>query len=82
MFQNPAKVIVKACGTMIGLMDIVDINTTSIKTLSEAGNKKANQVLKATSIDELKQDLVHDQAKFDVAQQRIELDAKLAKLKS
>lgn len=68
MFKNPARVVVQACNTVIDALEVISINTESLKTLSLAGNKKADFVLKA--------------AEHDVLAQSIELDAMIAELQA
>ena len=65
MFKNPARVVIQSCDTVIDVLDVVRINTQSLKTLSLAGNKKADFILKA--------------ATHDCNKQSIELDALIAK---
>jgi hypothetical protein len=68
MFKNPARVVVQSCDTIIDLLDVLRINTKSLKTLSYAGNQKADFILKA--------------AEYDCDKQTVELDALIAKAKS
>ncbi len=68
MFQNLTKVVTASTKTITNMLDIIDINTNSVKTLSKAGNARADFVLKS--------------AEHDIAMQSIELDAKIAKLQA
>lgn len=66
MFQKSTQVWHKSADTFINVLDLVTININSLTKLSEAGNEKAQLVL--------------DASKYDVAAQRIDLDAKIKKL--
>lgn len=64
MFQNLTRAVNSATDTFTKLLNIVDINATSIEKLSLAGNERADLVLQA--------------AKYDCKEQSVKLKAKLA----
>ena len=59
MWKNPSKVVIETCETAVDALDLFRINIRSLKTLSLAGNEKANLVLEAT-----KQDVVIQRMEF------------------
>ena len=66
MFQNSTRIVINTTDTVVDLLDLIRININSLTKLSEAGNAKAELVL--------------DASHYDVAAQRIDLEAKIKAL--
>ncbi|MBT7349170.1 hypothetical protein HN803_00020 [candidate division WWE3 bacterium] len=86
MFQNLTRVMTRTSDVIVDTMDVLSINMSSLKAISEGGGVKAEAFKDActadASVDGEKNQLAIDRAKYDVAKQRIDLDTKIKALTS
>jgi len=77
MFQNLTRSITGTTDALLDTLDLLKINVTSLKAISEGGNIKAEDFKAACIADAA---LAADKRKYDITKQRIDLDANMQAL--